>query len=103
MVSRDQGCPNASLEAMSCGLPVVANDDGGTAEQVLDGVTGVLVSDPGDSGDPGGFAEALAAALADLLRHPERARAMGEAARRHVAAQFSMAAMAEAYQRVLLV
>jgi glycosyltransferase involved in cell wall biosynthesis len=99
MVSTDQGCPNASLEAMACGLPVVANPDGGTAEQVADGVTGRLVADPGD---PRAYAELLADALAGVLADPAGARAMGEAARAVVAERFGMAAMAEKYIDVLL-
>ena len=43
MISEPAGCPNASLEAMAAGLPVIATDVGGAAEQVLDGVTGRLV------------------------------------------------------------
>ncbi len=99
MVSTGQGCPNASLEAMACGLPVVANPDGGTAEQVVDGVTGRLVSDPGCEVE---YAERLAEALSSLLADPPRAAAMGAAARSHVQTRFSMAAMAEAYRLALL-
>lgn len=36
------------VEAMSCGTPVVANRQGGTAESVLDGTTGALVTDWND-------------------------------------------------------
>lgn len=99
MASTDQGCPNASLEAMACGLPVVANPDGGTAEQVIDGVTGRLVPDPGCERT---FAEHLADALAGLLADPARAAAMGKAARNHVRTRFSMSAMADAYRTALL-
>ncbi len=99
MISIDQGCPNASLEAMSAGLPVVANPDGGTAEQVIDGVTGLLIADPGCARS---YARSLAAALASVLRDPPRARAMGLAGQNHVRTMFSMAAMADAYAAVLL-
>jgi glycosyltransferase involved in cell wall biosynthesis len=97
MASEAQGCPNVSLEAMACGLPVVANDDGGTREQVIDGVTGRLVATQPDPA----LAEALAIAAAELLRDPERRRALGCAAKRHVRENFSMAAMAAAYRAIL--
>jgi glycosyltransferase involved in cell wall biosynthesis len=98
MVSKDQGCPNASLEAMAAGLPVVANPDGGTAAQVEHGVTGILVA---DIADPIAHAEALAAALARVLRDPADATAMGAAGRLRARRHFSMAAMADRYERVL--
>jgi len=89
MLSDDQGCPNASLEAMAAGLPVVANDTGGVAEQVIDGVTGVLVADD----DP----VEIANALEMLLRDPEKCAAFGAAARRHVERTFSMQRMVDGY------
>ena len=52
------------LEAMACGVPVVATAVGGQIDSVVDGVTGVHVPPR----DPA----ALAAALRDLLDHPER-------------------------------
>lgn len=94
MVSRDQGCPNASLEAMASGLPVVANGDGGTAEQVLHGVTGLL-ADADDNGSQ------LARWVSRLLRDSDEALRLGEAARAHVRTNFSMEKMVTRYREVL--
>lgn len=69
------------IEAMAAGLPVVAPSTGGPAEIVEDGVTGLLY--PPD--DP----EAAAGAVLELLRDPERARALGEAGRRRVRERFA--------------
>jgi glycosyltransferase involved in cell wall biosynthesis len=66
------------LEAMAAGLPVVACRAAAIPEVVEDGVTGVLAPPR----DPAGLAAALEALIAD----PGRARAMGEAGRRVVAA-----------------
>jgi glycosyltransferase involved in cell wall biosynthesis len=68
----------AMLEAQATGLPVVAGREGGVAEIVQDGVTGVL-SPP----DPAAFAQAVAR----LLERPERRRAMGAAAARFIAGE----------------
>lgn len=94
MVSTHQGSPNASLEAMASGLPVVANPDGGTAEQVVEGVTGFLVDDPGD---PEAYAEVLAQAHAFLLCAPAFRRSMSAAAFQRAGSTYSMAAMARGY------
>ncbi|GAA3963835.1 glycosyltransferase family 4 protein [Gordonia caeni] len=62
------------LEASASGVPVVAGDSGGAPETVVDGETGVVV----DGRDAG----AVADAVIDLLRDPQRAAAMGAAGRR---------------------
>lgn len=62
----------ALLEAQASGLPVVAGREGGVADVVRDTETGLLT--------PPGDVDAFACAIADLLDHPERRRAMGEAA-----------------------
>jgi GalNAc-alpha-(1->4)-GalNAc-alpha-(1->3)-diNAcBac-PP-undecaprenol alpha-1,4-N-acetyl-D-galactosaminyltransferase len=76
--SRIEGMPNALLEAMSCGLPVIVSDAvPGPLELVEDGVTGLVV--------PVNDAAALATALRRLaLDEPLRKR-LGEAARKRVA------------------
>jgi trehalose synthase len=68
-------------EAMWKARPVVASATGGIVDQIEDGVTGVLLANPLDL-------SAFADAVGDLLGDPERARAMGEAARASVRAGF---------------
>lgn len=60
--SESEGFPNALLESMSSGLPVVATAAGGSSEIVENGVNGLLVP----PGDP----EALAAAILRLMHDP---------------------------------
>jgi len=68
------------IEAMACGLPVVASDIPGYRAVVEDGVQGILVI-PGD-------ARALAEALRELIMNEDRRRLMSEAALKR-AADFS--------------
>jgi glycosyltransferase involved in cell wall biosynthesis len=75
-----EGLPRSILEAMACGLPVIATDIRGCREAVLDGATGLLV--------PPGDAQALTSAVLDLIDHPEKARQMGEEGRRRAVGLF---------------
>ena len=87
--SRYEGFPVAPLEAMACGLPVVATDVEGIREIFADGEAsgGVVVA----SEDP----ESLASVLDELLREPARRRELGLAARRRVESTFSLDATGE--------
>ena len=89
VLGREQGCPNALLEALAAGLPSIANDDGGVAEQIIDGVTGLLLPDRTPA--------ALAAAIVRLIHDRALAERLGRAGRAHALAKFSMAAMVERY------
>ena len=71
-----EGWGNVFIEAAACARPVVVGDSGGAREALVDGETGLLV----DGGDQG----SVAAAVADLLGDPDRARAMGAAGRARV-------------------
>jgi glycosyltransferase involved in cell wall biosynthesis len=82
--SRIEGTPLSLLEAMACELPVVALGVGGVPEIVEEGRTGMLVS-PGDWRGVGQRA-------IDLLEHPARMAAMGQAGRARVRSHFDLQA-----------
>ena len=75
------------LEAAACAVPQVAGASGGAAEAVVDGETGLVVDPPED-------VQAVADAIDSLLADPERARALGQAARRRVEAELTYDALA---------
>jgi glycosyltransferase involved in cell wall biosynthesis len=81
VTSNNEGTPVSAIEAMAAGCPVVATHVGGLPDLIHEGKTGYLV--------PPGDAPALATAWLRLLQQPERARRMGETARRTARERFS--------------
>lgn len=71
----------ATLEAMALGVPVVVTDIGSMSEMIVPGVTGYLV--------PPRQANELADKILELLLCPQKARQMGDQARKHVADNFT--------------
>ncbi len=90
--SNEEGLGLVLAEAMASGTPVVSTDCGGPSTLIEDGQTGFLVR----TGD----AAALADRMAHVLTHPEKARALGQAGRERVAAEFSVQAAGERFLRM---
>jgi glycosyltransferase involved in cell wall biosynthesis len=88
--SLNEGMGRALIEAMAAARPVVASRVGGIPAIVEDRRTGLLVP----PGDPG----ALAAAIAEVIEHPEFGRALGLAARERIDERFSVRAMVRAVE-----
>ncbi|MEW6082508.1 MAG: glycosyltransferase [Bacillota bacterium] len=85
--SRHEGLGLAALEAMACGVPVVASSVGGLTEVITHGETGLLFP----AGSPGDLADALRY----LAQDPDQARRIGQAAKDSVISRFSASKMAE--------
>jgi glycosyltransferase involved in cell wall biosynthesis len=83
--SEYEGLPNAIMEAMVAGVPVVATDIPGCRDLIQSGESGFLVP-------VGGRAERARATL-KILEDSNLARRLGEAGRRRVLEHFSAAAM----------
>jgi alpha-maltose-1-phosphate synthase len=81
-----------NLEAMACETAVVASDVGGIPDVVVPGETGTLVHyDPAAVAE---FEAGLVEAVNQIVRHPDQARAMGQAGRRRAVTDFGWDAAA---------
>lgn len=80
------------LEAMACGIPVVATAVGGIRDTVVDGVTGRLVPPK----DPGALGDAIAA----LIRDHRRRQALGDAGRERARLRYTWDRVAAETERI---
>lgn len=90
--SKNEGISNTVLEAMACGLPVVASRVGGNPELIDNNENGMLF--------PSGDSETLAAIVQSYLQYPEIAKDHGKMARKSVISRFRTRDMVCAYERV---
>ena len=90
--SRSEAFGMAMVEALACGVPVVATATEGAREIVEEGVTGLLV--------PAGDVESLASSITSLLEDDERRRDFGARALAAARQRFDVARMVEATERV---
>lgn len=95
--SLHDGCPNALLEAMLAGCPIVGSDADAIGEILADGTAGLLV-EPGDT-------QQLATAIRQLAVQPELRQRLGAGAKEKVLKQLAPSIEREnwlqVYQRVL--
>jgi glycosyltransferase involved in cell wall biosynthesis len=83
---------NVVMEAMGMGVPVIATNIGGSLDQVVDGVTGLLVT----PGDPA----ALAESIEKLMNDPNLRRQMSEASVSRIRERFSIEDMTNKIERI---
>ncbi len=89
-----EGMPNAVMEAMALGKPVIATDVNGARELIEDGISGIIIPPK----DP----DVIARTLIDLIGNPERQAALGAAARERVENYFTVPVMIDNLESYLL-
>ena len=90
----NEGVPQAMLQAMLVGLPIITTPVGSITEAIEHQANGLIVA-PENSA-------ALQAALERLLAAPDYARQLGDAARQTALARYSMDAMLDKMERIFL-
>jgi L-malate glycosyltransferase len=91
--SRGEGCSNAILEAMACGLPVIATDTGGTSE-IINNDFGYLF--------PFKDVNRLYSILKTITENKGELGKMGRAARTYAKDNFSVQKMISEYQKIIV-
>lgn len=91
--SRHEGMPNAVLEAMAAGLPVIASRIAGNEELVVDDVTGLLI--------PAENVEYLRDALRRMINNPPLCEKLGRASRKRMEEHYSWENTARQYAQLM--
>ena len=92
VASSQEGMSNAVMEAMACGVPVLATPVGGNPELIRHAEDGWLATMD--------TADQLQTELEHFLREPELLARLGRAARENIIHQFSLDCMMEKYRRL---
>ncbi|MDP2561128.1 glycosyltransferase [Psychrobium sp. 1_MG-2023] len=92
--SSAEGISNTILEAMACGVPVIASKVGGNVELVKHGQTGLLF--------PSNNIDDLKSCLLSYIQDPPLREAHGKQARKRAVNQFSLSKMINQYQALYL-
>jgi len=90
--SSNEGLSNASLEAIACGTPVLANDSCGAREVIEGDDVGAVASMDGVAG--------IEIAIESMLRDEVKLASMRATARAHAEKRFSLSAMADRYRKL---
>jgi glycosyltransferase involved in cell wall biosynthesis len=93
LTSHNEANPVSILEAMSCGVPIVATDVGSISEVVSQGVSGFVA--------PAGDGQALAAHWRNILAERRVSRQLGRVGRDLVVKQWSLQRMVRGYEDLL--
>ena len=91
--SHAEGLPNVVMEAMSQGVPVVANKVGGVVSIITDGINGVLVESDNS--------RAMQLRVLNLYKKPTLRRQLGRVARKRIVSDFSWDKIIGDYERLL--
>jgi len=92
MTSLSEAASLSILEAMMCGIPVIAKNVGGNPELVADRRTGFLIAD--------GSAQSFAQAMLTVLKDKSLSEKIGEAAKKEANNRFSFKVMVEKYKSI---